>query len=157
MSNKSTIRDFPGYVASDDGVIYGLNGLPLRLTPRIDGYVSVGLRNTCGEYKSIYVHRLIANCFLGIELDNYKIQIDHINSLRSDNRLDNLQVLTCSQNNLKAVGNDLWLSISDSSCQKTCRRCEKLKPVSDFGCNKRHADGLHSYCKQCVRELSYGL
>lgn len=34
---------------------------------------------------------------------------------------------------------------------KTCARCGQEKPVSDFGNMKRNKDGLHSYCRGCVR------
>lgn len=34
---------------------------------------------------------------------------------------------------------------------KFCTKCEKQKPVSEFGKNKSKKDGLQSYCKECVK------
>lgn len=34
--------------------------------------------------------------------------------------------------------------------QKCCRKCNILKPVSDFSKNKRSSDGLQWYCKACA-------
>jgi hypothetical protein len=37
---------------------------------------------------------------------------------------------------------------------KTCPGCKEQKPASEFGKNKRSADGLAYYCKPCFREVS---
>lgn len=34
---------------------------------------------------------------------------------------------------------------------KKCRKCNVVKPTSEFNKNKRHKDGLHSYCKECLK------
>lgn len=36
---------------------------------------------------------------------------------------------------------------------KRCSRCGKEKPLSEFHKNKTMADGLHYYCKDCVRDI----
>ena len=49
-------------------------------------------------YKSTYyVHRLVWETFKGEIPEG--LQIDHINNDRTDNRLKNLQLVTCSENN----------------------------------------------------------
>ena len=45
------------------------------------------------------VHRLVAMAFLGS--DNPHLHVDHINSIRHDNRVENLQWVTQQQNNAK--------------------------------------------------------
>lgn len=44
---------------------------------------------------------------------------------------------------------------------KACTSCERNKPRSEWGLNKRAHDGLQMYCKACVRERAraklYGL
>lgn len=44
-----------------------------------------------------YVHRIIWETFYGEIPEGY--QIDHINTIRTDNRLDNLRVVTQAENN----------------------------------------------------------
>lgn len=36
---------------------------------------------------------------------------------------------------------------------KKCSRCELLKPISEFGSNRRMKDGRDYYCKQCRRVI----
>ena len=134
----------------------GLNGKQLSCKPRKDGYVTVGLRNANGLYEHVYLHRIVAACFLNLDLDDQTIVVDHIDSDISNNDLSNIQLLSCSQNNLKAVGNMLWVNVSTNEGFKICRKCELSLPHHAFGKNKRHVDGLHSYCKACVRQLAYG-
>lgn len=53
------------------------------------GYVYVWFSSKHGNY-SVPVHRIVAETFLPFD---YKIhdRVDHINTIRSDNRVDNLQ------------------------------------------------------------------
>lgn len=64
-----------------------------------NGYVKVGLRNGMGQ-KNISLHRLIANHFIP-NPDN-KTQVNHINGIKTDNRLDNLEWCTPSENTIHA-------------------------------------------------------
>lgn len=64
---------------------------PYRLTPfkKSNGYLSVGL---CG--KKLYVHRIILECYTGLS----KLHCNHKNGLKSDNRLENLEWCTRTEN-----------------------------------------------------------
>ena len=62
--------------------------------------------SNCNDYlrtgingKMVFVHTIIALCYLGIKPEGK--QIDHINSIRNDNRVENLQYISQSENNLK--------------------------------------------------------
>ena len=46
--------------------------------------------------KTHFVHNVIALCYLGEKPEGY--QTDHINAIRTDNRVENLQYLTMCQN-----------------------------------------------------------
>lgn len=43
-------------------------------------------------------HRLVAAAFLGLDLANTKCQVDHINRIKTDNRVVNLRLVTHQQN-----------------------------------------------------------
>ena len=58
------------------------------------GYLRTGING-----KMVFVHTIIALCYLGEKPEGK--QIDHINSIRNDKRVENLQYITTSENNLK--------------------------------------------------------
>ena len=65
-------------------------------------YLRVGLTKN-GKIKTKRVHQLVAIAFLGHNPKQNKIVVDHINNDKSDNRLENLQLLTQRQNVNKDV------------------------------------------------------
>jgi 5-methylcytosine-specific restriction endonuclease McrA len=38
--------------------------------------------------------------------------------------------------------------------EKRCSRCNEIKPVSEFGKDRRNKDGLLIYCKSCKRKIN---
>jgi hypothetical protein len=67
------------------------------------GYLSVTLYNN-GHRKVKLIHHLVAECFLNHFTNGLKVVIDHINDYASDNRVDNLQVVTQRYNVCKTQG-----------------------------------------------------
>ena len=59
------------------------------------GYYRITVRDN-GKSKNVKSHRFIYECFHGVITD--KRVVDHINNIKSDNRLDNLQIVTQSEN-----------------------------------------------------------
>jgi len=62
-------------------------------------YVSIGSRKNKRKRTHLYVHNIITLCYLGEKPQGY--QTDHINSIRADNRVENLQYITPQQNTQK--------------------------------------------------------
>ena len=95
-------KDIPGYEgiyqASTEGRIKSLKRKDeLIMNPPMDkqGYRVVKLNN-----KTRSAHQLIAITFLNHIPDGHKLVIDHINGIKSDNRLENLRIVTQFQNML---------------------------------------------------------
>lgn len=73
------------------------------LKGRLDkyGYYRVILYKRLIRYKNFQIHRLVAMAF--IENPNDKPQVDHINTIRTDNRVENLRWVTYKENNLNPI------------------------------------------------------
>lgn len=64
------------------------------------GYKAVSLLKDA-KLKTVLVHQLVAIAFMNHTPNRYKIVIDHINDDKSDNRLENLQIITPRENAYK--------------------------------------------------------
>lgn len=51
------------------------------------------------NYRMYYIHRIIGFAFLGLDITDLKLEIDHKNHIRDDNRVDNLRIVSHQQNN----------------------------------------------------------
>ena len=64
-----------------------------------NGYPCVFIGSRKNKRANYFVHNIISLCYLGEKPNGY--QTDHINSIRADNRLQNLQYITPQQNTQK--------------------------------------------------------
>ena len=60
------------------------------------GYLTVGLTDSEGKTKRLRVHRLVAQTF--IENKENKLEVDHISTVKTDNRVENLRWVTHKEN-----------------------------------------------------------
>ena len=67
------------------------------------GYVRIGITNNESVRKFFSINRVMAYTYLNFDLNipHTILPIDHINSIRDDNRIENLQILTPRQNTNK--------------------------------------------------------
>ena len=59
---------------------------------------NTGYKVTNLNYKTTLLHRIIASAYLGLDIKNKDIQIDHVNGNRQDNRVCNLRLVSHTQN-----------------------------------------------------------
>lgn len=67
----------------------------LKPTLTKDGYLKTMLKNNEGKYKTIAVHRIVAENFLN-KIEGY--EVNHINGIKTDNSVNNLEYVTKSYN-----------------------------------------------------------
>lgn len=96
-------RDIPGYEGlyqvSNTGLIYSLRlNKVLSLKPQKSGYVPVQLRKD-GRGKHTRIHCLVMLAFVGPS----ELHVNHKNGIKTDNRLENLEYVTRSENLRHAV------------------------------------------------------
>lgn len=95
MEGFKVIKGYEDYSISSLGVIMrGDKEIKSFLLP--NGYARVNIYNN-GKAKQFSVHRLVALAFIG-DPPCEKMVVNHKNSIRNDNRLDNLEWVTQSQN-----------------------------------------------------------
>ena len=77
------------------------------LKPQVNGrgYLSVGLSKN-GKHKTFRLNRLVMITFVGYE--EGKDQVNHIDGDKTNNRLDNLEWCTQSENMIHAFANGLY-------------------------------------------------
>lgn len=91
-------KKIQGYKIYRDGTIVNKENEIIKCFSRKDGYVRVNLVTTDGR-KCFLLHRILAHCFLKLKMDS-KLTVNHINGIKNDNRLCNLEVVSQSQNNI---------------------------------------------------------
>lgn len=99
------IKQFRGtyYYVSDDGKVYSNYRNNMKEMCRVktkQGYLISSI-NIDNKRKLLLTHRMIAECFLS----NYSndLQVNHINFVKDDNRLENLEMVTNKENMEHAV------------------------------------------------------
>ena len=91
-----SIPDFPNHYANKKGDILGARGKLLGKTINRYGYETVSMSYN-GKSSTKTVHRLIAKCFI-YNNDETKNQIDHVNGIKHDNRVENLEWVSNKEN-----------------------------------------------------------
>lgn len=99
-----TVKGFPNYTVSDNGVVYSHNR-KRNLTPTIcNGYLHVTLYN--GDVRKTYkVHRLVAEHFL--ENPENLSEVNHKDADKTNNDVSNLEWVTHLGNMKHAYNNEL--------------------------------------------------
>jgi len=92
---------FNNYSISNTGIIKSkFTGKEMKQYISNVGYSAVRLTIEKGKTKLFHVHVLIAIAFLDYSLSS-NLVVDHKNNIRTDNRLENLQLVTRRLNNTK--------------------------------------------------------
>ena len=73
------------------------NGKILKPHIRKDGYFDYRF-NVNGKYKYIFLHHIIVKLFIDKNFDSEKFEVDHKNHNRQDNSIENLAIVSHSEN-----------------------------------------------------------
>ena len=162
------IPDFDGYQASSLGKIRGIDRLKqgrsgLRLTRGQEmkqmlnkkGYPEVRLRKN-GTHTRL-VHKLVSSVFL-VKPEGYT-QINHINGIKTDNSVVNLEWVTNSENQLHAYKLGLQPSRAGEGNSRATLTDEKvtiLKELYNSGKTTKEVSELIGVSLSIIRQIIYG-
>jgi hypothetical protein len=155
MEIWKTINDFEDYQISNLGRVKSFkNNKEKILTshPNEKGYYNVDLY-VSNKRKTIRVHKLVAKYFLNhIGDGTMKIVIDHIDNDKSNNRVDNLQLITNRQNSSKTLKKINGLTYSkyvgvtwNKQAKRWIAQIQINKKRTHIGCFKNEYDAHLAY------------
>ncbi|PEI42608.1 HNH endonuclease [Bacillus pseudomycoides] len=104
VSSLGRVRSLDRVIVDYRGIEKSVGGKILKPGVTNKGYYIVSL-NSVDKRHTLTVHRLVANAFIP-NLDN-KPQVNHINGIKTDNRICNLEWLTNEENMKHAINNGL--------------------------------------------------
>lgn len=144
------IKGFEDYQITDDGRVWSRkSNMWRKLFHNKDGYQTVVIYDENGNRYNKPIHRLVAEAF--IPNPQNKPCVDHINTIRTDNRVENLRWADWKENS----NNELTIQKlygHKRSCKKVFQYTLEGKLIGEFESAKKAAEAVNgtsagiSYC-----------
>ena len=131
---EKKIKGF-NYTVTNDGKVFSLNyhrmGIKKEIIPFFknndkQSYLRIALHKNKQSYK-FFVHRLVAETFIPNILN--KEQINHINAIKSDNKVNNLEWCSAKENAKHRDDNNLQERLKGSQCSWSKLTEEKVLTI----------------------------
>lgn len=132
VTNMKDIKGYEGlYKITDTGKVWSEKKQKF-LTPGHDrtGYESVTLSNN-KVVRRFFVHRLVYTAFCG-EIPS-GLYINHKNEVKTDNRVENLELVTCQYNNTYGTRIERARETYRNNLKARSRKCIRLVEVKGSG------------------------
>ena len=100
ISDLGNVRSLDRFVNSFVDIKKTMKGQIIKHKVDKHGYCCINL-NKLGIKTTYKIHKLVAIAFLNHTPCRFKIVVDHINNIKTDNRLENLQLTTNRHNSSK--------------------------------------------------------
>ena len=156
VSNLGRVKSLPKTWVTGNNSIQTHSGIILKpMFWKKNGYCAVNLYKN-GKMKSRTIHQLVAMTFLNHTPCGHELVIDHINDVKTDNRVENLQIVTHRYNTHKTQGrysSQYKGVIWDKKYNKWVTRITtngKLKYLGSFNCELK----AHLAYQNKLKEIS---
>ena len=152
VSNLGRVRSLPKQWTTGRGALLKHDGKILK-TGRSGEYLKYNLYKEKVQ-KTFRAHQLVAMAFLDYKRRGMNMVIDHINDVKTDNRLENLQIVTQRYNTCKTQG-----KYSSNYKGVSAQRIQGKKGISFYYRSKININGkeknLGSYKSEYEAHLAY--
>lgn len=155
----SNVQGFIGnYLITNDGHVLSLQRNKI-LSPSINnrGYEQVTLRSVkTGQQESVFIHRLVAEAF--IPNPENKPQVNHIDGVKRNNVVENLQWATISENIQHAFDTGLLKKQTGENSHLsslTSHQVLQIRQLLDQGFSSRHIASRFDISHPCVLDIKH--
>ena len=139
------------YYVTDDGRIWSDRTKKyLSFQYDKDGYVKVSMRSTDNKSHRYSVHRLVLENFDPVK-NMELLQVNHKDGNKLNNRLENLEWVTCKENIQHAVNNNLRAKINGSAKLVPAQVIEIYKRANNGESNVKLAEEFNMHPDQIGR------
>lgn len=104
VSSRGNVKSLEKLVLVRNGFYRNAPEKILRPGLSKNGYLTCSLNKLDGG-KTFYIHTLVSVAFLRHKPDGFKLVVNHINGVKTDNRLENLEIVTNRQNTTSCFHN----------------------------------------------------
>ena len=152
ISNKGNVKSVQRKVVYSDGRVFNYPEKILKPSPDTKGYLGVGL-NRNGTAKPKRVHRLVAEAFLN--KPEGLMSVNHIDGVKTNNNLSNLEWVTYSENTRKGYDIGLFDKAREATKERLKNNTYRCKSVEvtfkDTGITKnfKSAREASRYINRC--------
>jgi len=133
VSNLGRVKSLARTIYKTDGTTQTYKERFLK--PGVDsiGYLNIKLYKS-GKNKTRNIHQLVAESFLSHNPCGHKLVVDHINNIKTDNRIENLQIITNRENLSKDRKNvsSIYVGVSWN------KRAKKFESSININGKKKH-------------------
>ena len=104
VSNLGRVKSLPKEWTAGKGSLMKHNGKILKMHKDCKGYYTISFKLN-KKSKTYKVHQLVAMAFLNHKPCGMNLVVDHMNDVKTDNRVENLQIITNRENSYRTQVN----------------------------------------------------
>lgn len=135
-------------MVSSHGRVIGVSGKILKGVTNNFGYRTVGIRK-----RTLTVHRLMLLAFVGPS----EMHCNHKNGIKADNRLENLEYVTRSENTKHAIDMGLQVQVTGTKHHSAKLDPDKVREIRKSKLSHAELGRRYGVCFQLIYQVRKGM